>query len=255
LESAAVKETELAAEAVRECGALSIRFALDDFGTGYASLMRFHNLPVDVLKIDQQFVRSMLTDERHLGIVEGVVRLAQNLGNPVVAEGVESIEAGIMLMQLGCQFAQGFAIARPMPADQVTAWATAWSADNAWRDLPAQAERLPGRHDFGVAVFGHRVWLERFVALVDARRPDALEALGAATCPFDTWYHGIGQARYGDLPGFPFLMAKHQRVHEIADRVTEQVGQGDHAAADAGLARLKRASEQLIEALTRLAGP
>lgn len=254
LESAAAKETEVAAETVRDCRKLGIRFALDDFGTGYASLMRFHNLPVDILKIDQQFVRGMMSDERHLGIVEGVVRLAHNLGNPVVAEGVESIETGIMLMQLGCQFAQGFAIARPMPADQVARWAADWSAGNAWRDLPAQAEQLPGRHDLGVAVFGHRVWLERFVTHVNARRPDVLAQLGPVTCPFDTWYHGIGGARYGDLPGFAFLPPKHQAVHEIADRIAERVARGDFAAAEDGLDRLRNASRQLIDALTRLAG-
>lgn len=253
LESTAVKETEVASNTMRHCGRLGIRFSLDDFGTGYASLMRFHNLPVDILKIDQGFVRGMVADERHLGIVEGVLRLAQNLGNPVVAEGVESMEAGAMLYQLGCQYAQGFAIARPMPASELPGWALQWSNGSPWQSLARQVEELPGSHDFGVSVLGHRDWLARFVGAVTAHDVDALAELGRSTCPFDLWYQGIGQARYSELAGFALLPPKHQRVHELAESITRQVERGDQAQAIAGLDALREASDRLVDALTRLA--
>lgn len=95
------------------------RLSLDDFGTGYASLEKLHELPFHELKIDRRFVMDCLSNERSRSFVANNLSLAQELDMISVAEGVES--AGILeyLSQLGCNYAQGFAIARPMPASQV----------------------------------------------------------------------------------------------------------------------------------------
>ena len=79
-----------------------------------------------MLKIDQSFVRYMLEDEGDLNIIKGVIGLATAFNRNVIAEGVETIAHGNMLLSLGCELAQGYGIARPMPAKDIPAWIQAW---------------------------------------------------------------------------------------------------------------------------------
>jgi diguanylate cyclase (GGDEF)-like protein len=92
-----------------------VRIALDDFGTGYASLTHLRQVPVDIIKIDQSFVRSIVTDRGSQAIVSAVLELGRGLGKTVVAEGVETEEHALMLRAAGCVEAQGYHYARPMP--------------------------------------------------------------------------------------------------------------------------------------------
>jgi EAL domain-containing protein (putative c-di-GMP-specific phosphodiesterase class I) len=124
---------------IEACQRLGVSFALDDFGTGYSSLTYLKRLPVDLLKIDQSFVRGMLDDPNDLAILEGVIGLAQAFHRRVIAEGVETAEHGVMLLQLGCELAQGYGIARPMPAHSIPAWAASWRIDPAWTAMAGSA--------------------------------------------------------------------------------------------------------------------
>lgn len=126
LETAAIVDIERAIAVMQRCAALGVHFALDDFGTGYSSLTYLRRLPVDTLKIDQSFVRDMLEDPDDRAIVDGVIRLAAAFDRQVIAEGVETIAHGQALQQLGCRLAQGYGIARPMPAAQLPAWLAEW---------------------------------------------------------------------------------------------------------------------------------
>lgn len=135
LESAAIADMEQAIGILLDCRQLGIHFALDDFGTGYSSLTYLRKLPIDTLKIDQSFVRDMLTDNDDLGIVEGVIQLANVFHRQVIAEGVETMEHGRQLRLLGCHLAQGFGIARPMPAQAVVPWCQQWQHDQRWRSV------------------------------------------------------------------------------------------------------------------------
>ncbi|MEH6633826.1 MAG: EAL domain-containing protein, partial [Halopseudomonas aestusnigri] len=110
-----------------------VQFSLDDFGTGYSSLTYFRRLPASQIKIDQSFVRDMLDDSDDFAIVEGVIALAKSFKREVIAEGVETIEHGTALLQLGCELAQGYGIARPMPADDIPEWIASWKPDDAWK--------------------------------------------------------------------------------------------------------------------------
>jgi EAL domain-containing protein (putative c-di-GMP-specific phosphodiesterase class I) len=132
LESAAIADIELAASILTRCRMLGVHFALDDFGTGYPSLTYLRKLPVDTLKIDQSFVRAMLQDSDDMGIVEGVIRLGEAFKKTIVAEGMETLEHGAALLTLGCTLAQGYGIARPMPATQFMDWCTRWRQQQRW---------------------------------------------------------------------------------------------------------------------------
>lgn len=128
LESSALDDIEKVSKVIHLCQAMGIRFALDDFGTGYSSLRYLKRLPAEVLKIDQSFVRDMLDDEGDLAIIHGVIGLASAFNRSVIAEGVESIESGEKLLAIGCDSAQGYGIARPMPAEAFPAWIRQWQS-------------------------------------------------------------------------------------------------------------------------------
>ena len=95
---------------------IGLTLSVDDFGTGYSSLANLKRLPVDVIKIDKSFVMEMAVDASDAAIVRSTIDLAHNLGLRVVAEGVESEDAWRHLEALGCDFAQGYYLSRPLPA-------------------------------------------------------------------------------------------------------------------------------------------
>ena len=109
------------AEAVERLGqlrAMGISLALDDFGTGYSSLSYLKSLPIQVLKIDQSFVRNIPGDHQDMEISAGIIALARKLNLKVVAEGVETPEQLEFLLEQGCDHYQGYLYSRPLPADQ-----------------------------------------------------------------------------------------------------------------------------------------
>ncbi len=122
LETVALNDINIVREIIGACRDLGVGFALDDFGTGYSSLSYLSGLPVDVLKIDQSFVRDMLEDKGDRAIVQGIIALAQAFGRQTVAEGIETEAQYQMLLDMGCELGQGFGIARPMPAGEIANW-------------------------------------------------------------------------------------------------------------------------------------
>jgi EAL domain-containing protein (putative c-di-GMP-specific phosphodiesterase class I) len=132
LESAAIQDIQYVRDVMLGCQQLGVRFALDDFGTGYSSLSYLKRLPANTLKIDQSFVRDMLVDQEDLTLISAIIGLAKAFKLEVIAEGVESAEQGVALMQLGCNQAQGYGIARPMPANDVSAWANTYRMPPSW---------------------------------------------------------------------------------------------------------------------------
>jgi len=132
VETSAIKDIGLISELMHACRLLGVSFALDDFGTGYSSLTYLKRLPASMLKIDQSFVRDMIDDADDLAIVVGIVGLAKAFHREVIAEGVETIAHGKLLLELGCELAQGYGIARPMAATEMQGWVNTWRPDIAW---------------------------------------------------------------------------------------------------------------------------
>ena len=132
LETSALEDIAQVSQVIEACAQIGMMFALDDFGTGYSSLTYLKRLRVAALKIDQSFVRDMLEDPDDLAILQGIIGLAVAFKRDVIAEGVETVEHGSLLLHLGCELAQGYGIARPMPAAQMPQWAAQWQPDAAW---------------------------------------------------------------------------------------------------------------------------
>ncbi len=136
VETSALDDVMQTSHVLTACRELGVSIALDDFGIGYSSLTYLRRLPANILKIDQSFVRDMIDEPENLAILEGVIGLASAFRRDVIAEGVETVDHGLILLQMGCEIAQGYGIARPMPADEFPAWAAAWRPDPRWAEVP-----------------------------------------------------------------------------------------------------------------------
>jgi diguanylate cyclase (GGDEF)-like protein/PAS domain S-box-containing protein len=118
-ESMLIGNGALAQQALEHLREIGVRLCIDDFGTGYSSLSYLHELPIDALKIDRSFIGAIGQDHRKHKIVQSILLLGKGLGIEVVAEGVETAQQAEALRKLGCERAQGYYYARPMPFDQL----------------------------------------------------------------------------------------------------------------------------------------
>jgi diguanylate cyclase (GGDEF)-like protein len=121
-ESAVMSDPSLAARNMQLLRIAGVRFAIDDFGTGHSSLSQLSLLPVDELKIDRSFVKDAREKTDAATIITSTIELAHSMGLRVVAEGVEDAEAWNLLRRLGCDYAQGYLISRPLPTEEVAAF-------------------------------------------------------------------------------------------------------------------------------------
>lgn len=222
LETSALEDIEYVSNLMRSCLDMGVRFALDDFGTGYSSLTYFKRLPADQLKIDQSFVRGMLDDPEDLAILEGVMGLATAFRRQAIAEGVETVQHGEMLLRLGCELGQGYAIARPMPAEDIPDWIGSWRPDPTWADQhPVSHEDLP----LLFAHVEHRAWIVAIEAFIKGERayPPPLDH---QQCRFGHWLEGGGQTRYAAQSSFQAIVTLHRQVHLLAADLLELQSQG-----------------------------
>ncbi len=180
LETSALEDVSLIAGIITECRDLGINFALDDFGTGYSSLTYLKRLPVRTLKIDQSFVFDLLDDPEDLAIIEGIHELADTFSREIIAEGVEYIIHGSALLMMGCEVAQGYAIARPMRSSDVATWARQWRAPDEWtRQYPYAKENLPLLY----AIVEHNAWVKRIIDFL-THRSDKVPLVERSQCKF-----------------------------------------------------------------------
>jgi len=135
LETSFLEDISLVRDVIRTCTNLGIKFYIDDFGTGYSSLNYLKVLPVSTLKIDKSFVFDMKNSKEDLSIVKGVIALSKAFNKDVIAEGVESIEQAKLLLSLGCELVQGYAISRPIQANEFPSWIKQWENNEDWKKL------------------------------------------------------------------------------------------------------------------------
>ena len=243
LEASALQDLVQISGIIAACGEIGVSFTLDDFGTGYSSLTYLKRLPVARLKIDQSFVRDMLDDPDDLAILEGVLGMAAAFRREVVAEGVETVEQGAMLLQLGCRRAQGFGIAPPMPADELPDWSAAWRTHPSWGSLP-----VVNRDDLPLlfATARHRAWIaaaERYIK----GGGEALPTLDHHQCHIGRWLDGKGQARYGGHPAFQAIEPLHRQAHALVAELLSLHDAGRNPEARARLGEVQATADALIE--------
>jgi diguanylate cyclase (GGDEF)-like protein/PAS domain S-box-containing protein len=248
LETSALEDLARVSQIIDDCREIGVSFALDDFGTGYSSLTYLKHLQVAQLKIDQTFVRDMLEDPDDLAIIEGVLGLANAFRRQVIAEGVETVEHGEMLLQLGCELAQGYGIARPMPAADLPGWAATWQPDPRWFErLPLSRDELPLLH----AGVEHRAWVAVMTQYLNGTRAKP-PALAIKACRFGHWLDASAGGMPGQAPTFQAVDALHHEVHELAAALCDLYRQGRRTEALAGVEKLHGVRDALLAQLTTL---
>lgn len=235
LETSALEDISTVTALMETCRELGVGFALDDFGTGYSSLLYLKRLPASLIKIDQSFVRDMLDDPEDLAILEGVVGLATAFRRRLIAEGVETVAHGEILLCMGCELAQGYAIARPMPAREVVRWKETWKAPESWRSItPVSRDRLP---DLFAAV-EHRSWITSIGNYVEGKRPDP-PSLKSEQCRLCAMGFPDGEAE-----------SLHRETHRVASEIIADKQAGNLKDAQRGNQKLQDLGNRLFEALS-----
>ncbi len=246
LETGALENMAHVSALIAQLQNLGFECALDDFGTGYSSLTFLKQLAAHTLKIDQSFVRGMLDDAEHATIVNSVLGLARNFERRALAEGVETEALGRTLIEFGCAFGQGYAIARPMPAGEVPDWLLKWRPPTSW----AHSEAAPPR-DMAMllAEIEHRAWLKQVHDYL-AQPTQLVPANDRQLCRFGQWLSKPAtQRRFAHHLGFSDLQASHQALHQAAAPLLSRLpaqGLGDDATE---LATLQALSQIMLEQL------
>lgn len=174
LESSVLEDMSSVAEVLRQCFyQYGVSCALDDFGTGYSSLTHLRHLTIGTVKIDQTFVRNMIANPDDQSIVESVIGLAKAFKREVIAEGVETLDDGIFLINLGCSLAQGNVIAKPMPAEEVPAWVRGYKNPPIWQQQ-ADSKRNTLQKQLLLLGIQQQHWLRRIQEIQQSPVKDSL---------------------------------------------------------------------------------
>jgi PAS domain S-box-containing protein len=248
VESSAPKDVGKLTDLLTGCQQIGVSFALDDFGNGHSSLNYLKNLPAGVLKIDPSFVRDIMEKPEDLSILEGVLGLAAAFSRKSIAEGVENVDQGLTLLRLGCELAQGYGIARPMPADEFPHWAATWKPDPRWSE--ALTESVDERTLLYTTV-EHRAWIAGIEAFLKGES-HVQPLLGRHQCQFGAWLDQESQAGRNTQPEMQALVAMHWRMHALATGILKFQAQGKSAEGLARMDELKGLLEKMIEQLKGL---
>ena len=253
LESSVLSDIHNISSIIRSCRkGLGVRIALDDFGTGYSSLSHLRHLPVDVIKIDQSFVHDILDDANDFTIVDGVIGLTEAFQHEVIAEGVETIAHGQMLMTIGCDLAQGFVIAAPMSADAVDNWLREYRANSVWLEH-GKLILNPQQRLLTLMQLQIDVWLQRIIENLQSD-PDLIHGWPLLNPKKSHFNHWIDQARKEDLFNRHWLdqlkLAFTELFHAAAG-LKNQYEEDHQALARTGIDDLQAIHRQILRLLSQ----
>jgi hypothetical protein len=200
------------------------------------------------LKIDRSFVRDMLDDPDDLSILEGVIGLASAFRLTTVAEGVETEEHGKMLLQLGCELAQGFGIARPMTARDIPEWIKEWKPPEVWR-----GQKQVGRDALPLlsASVEHRAWIEQIqdYLLMERSHPPELDH---RNCRFGKWFNQAIDKSGEHDPSMQSIDKLHRKIHQQANQLCQHAEAGNRELLLAGLKDLTDMRDALLDQINDL---
>ncbi len=251
LESSALGDVNTISSILQTCrDVLGVNIALDDFGTGYSSLTHLRNLPVNTIKIDQSFVIDMLDDPNDYAIIDGVLGLADSFNREVIAEGVETTEHGLMLLIMGCDAAQGYGIARPMPATEIPNWLHSYIPNQQWIDCSSivrtqkekkiQLLRLATEHRF--KDFENKL-------VTSPKCDQKLPFENHQTCHHRAWINREKQELPFEKPWLEKLEQAHQSMLLVASELVDNYQQDCMIAAQDGFKTLQTALDKMSNIL------
>ncbi|MFT7004115.1 MAG: diguanylate cyclase (GGDEF)-like protein/hemerythrin-like metal-binding protein [Sulfurimonas sp.] len=247
LETSALEDIVHVSNVMKECKDIGISFSLDDFGTGYSSLTYLKRIPAKEIKIDKSFVCNILEDPDDLAIIDGVLGLAFAFRREVIAEGVESIEHGAILLKLGCETAQGYAIARPMPADKIVKWIQTYQAEEKWKNIFAMSrEDLPLLYAFAE----HKAWLKSILLYLQNKHQSS-EKLNSDECRFGIYLYKNSPKHRKASVEFNEIEKIHRELHTMVKIIVAQHEQNNLVNLEESMNEIKMYSRELTNALIR----
>ncbi len=238
LETSAVEDFVQVSQLMALCERMGLRFALDDFGSGYSSLTYLKRLPAHLLKIDQGFIRDMLEDPDDIAILDALLALARSFGRNCIAEGVESIQHGEMLLRMGCEWGQGYAIGHPMPAHEFEQWLHTWQVPLSWKGFkPDSRSSLPVPFTY----VDHRVWISQMIDYLSGKtqvppQPEALQY----------WRDQSGRPTFFGKDPDDQVDVLHQSIQQLAHTLSEMKNAGRVEALRAGIDKLQHLQADLL---------
>jgi len=221
LESSALGDTQTINTIIKSCqDNLGVKVALDDFGTGYSSLTHLRNLPAEIIKIDKSFVFDILDDPDDYKIVDGIIGLADSFNRDVIAEGVETVEHGLMLLIMGCDSAQGYGIARPMPANELLTWIKNYTPNEEWLTY---SNKKTSHKDNRIQLLqlSMQQWQNKFqtalLAPSDAQKNWPI--MDHAKCFCNSWIKRERHEKLFSASWLTELELAHQQAHSLANTI------------------------------------
>jgi diguanylate cyclase (GGDEF)-like protein/PAS domain S-box-containing protein len=247
LETSALEDISQVSEVIDGCREIGVNFALDDFGTGYSSLTYLKRLPADTLKIDKSFVIDMLDDPEDLAILDGVLGLASVFGRKAIAEGIETVEHGRMLLRMGCDLAQGYAIARPMSADALETWVNDWNLGREWQDIG-----IMERDDMSVlyAITEHRAWFNALSEFIKGRA-ETLPVLDIHSCQFGKWFRKFAERHPERGDQSARVDEIHEQLHAFAQQLIDERTRLSESECETRLAAIEGLKDEMISMILR----
>ncbi len=247
LESSALSDLNQISSIIKTCqDALGVNIALDDFGTGYSSLTHLRNLTANTIKIDQSFVRDMLEDANDYNIINGVIGLAESFDREVIAEGVETTAHGLMLLLMGCKKAQGYGIAKPMPAKELPVWVKNYIPNQEWQKCGNEIRSVKEER-LMIYNLASKHWLTLFVDNVYSE-PENIKHWPIMKSQHAPCGHWIKRERAGTLflsESLELLADAHENFHSVAESIRNQYQQGQFDAARQALPEVQSAFDKM----------
>jgi diguanylate cyclase (GGDEF)-like protein/PAS domain S-box-containing protein len=219
LESSAFVDIKQICAIVEQCQQfLGIRVALDDFGTGHSSLTHLRELKTDIIKIDRSFINDILDDFGDMSIVDSIVKFADSFDMSVIAEGVETERQGLLLLGLGCDIAQGYGIAKPMPDTEFEHWLKTYQPLSAWQnfiDLPISNKQ----RSLKIFKLLTEHWQKSVLESVKSEQPTLLLKENHCTCCH--WLKKAEREKAIKNSTLEGLHQQHNLLHSIANKMIE----------------------------------
>ncbi len=240
LETSALNDLNAINRILKTCrNNLGVQIALDDFGTGYSSLTHLRSLPVDTVKIDQTFVRDILDDPNDYSIINGMIGLSSAFNRYSIAEGVEGTEHGLMLMYMGCQLAQGFGIAMPMPGKEIVDWVNQYQPNAVWLECDAQT-LSPKQKKVALFKLMLKRWHNRFKSNIESGQANTEHwpTLNERKCHMGSWLTRQRTLDNFNTDTLDAIDQSHSAMHAIAQDLAIKFQSGDILSAKKGLSKL-----------------
>lgn len=251
LESSALGDLDAISGIIKTCQeALGVNIALDDFGTGYSSLTHLRHLSANTIKIDQSFVRDILDDPSDYSIIEGVIGLANAFNREIIAEGVETTEHGLILLTMGCEDAQGYGIAKPMPAEKISDWLSNYQPNQEWLLFASQQNSVK-ENKLKLFQLIAKHWINRFTENITSQPENVTQwpNISDKHDHFGQWIKREKQDSFFDEKDLRRLEQAHENFHMAAQYLQLKYQNGDIDTAREGLAKLQIAFDEMINVL------